>query len=214
MAVAWQPSPPQSGYFTALRNAPRRRRLKAQSAPVALLWERTLCATNLQSGIDEAPVAHRVRSHKGFASPQDRLLFASAFAFAFVLALALLRLLLWPCALGSWLLALGSRGPRMTAAGGWRNSPQGGRHGCRPVCRQDRMSCRQTPEPARVPSVQRTEGASSGGSFFWLLFFEQAKKSDPASGRRTEARRRRARSRRPLGITNHLFTTTARKATS
>jgi len=29
------------------------------------LWERTLCATNLQSGAVMARVAHRVRSHKG-----------------------------------------------------------------------------------------------------------------------------------------------------
>ena len=83
MVVAWQPPPPPSGYFIALRNAPRRRGLKAQNAPVAFLWERTLCATNLRSDTDEAPVAHRVRSHKGFASPQDRLLSAFAFAFGF-----------------------------------------------------------------------------------------------------------------------------------
>jgi hypothetical protein len=30
-----------------------------------LLWERTLCATNLRSGAVMARVAHRVRSHKG-----------------------------------------------------------------------------------------------------------------------------------------------------
>jgi hypothetical protein len=56
------------------------------------------------------------------------------------------------------------------AAGGWRNSPQGGSHGCEPVWRQGRMPCRQTPQPARVPSGQSPEGAASGCSFFWLLF--------------------------------------------
>jgi len=37
-----------------------------------------------------------------------------------------------------------TRGPS-AAAGGWRNCPQGGRHGCRPVWRQGRRPCRQTP---------------------------------------------------------------------
>ena len=102
MVVAWQPPPPQSEYFGALRNAPKRRGLKAQGAAalcVAFLWERTLCATNLRSDTDEAPVAHRVRSHKGFASSEDRIfsIFAFAFAFAFASALAL------ALALRSWL---------------------------------------------------------------------------------------------------------------
>ena len=37
MVVAWQPPPPQSGYFQALRNAPRRRGLKAFNATVHAL---------------------------------------------------------------------------------------------------------------------------------------------------------------------------------
>ena len=107
-------------------------------------------------------------------------------------------------ALCSWLV-----GP-YDAAGGWRKGPQGGSHGCEPVCRQGRTPCRQTPEPARVP-----EGRDIGVLFLLVTFLysghpalrpsgrlrrshallrmrEHAKKSDPLSGRTAEARRRRA----------------------
>ena len=46
-----------------------------------------------------------------------------------------------------------TRGPS-AAAGGWRISPQGGLHGCKPVWRLGRMPCRQTPEPDRGLSGQ------------------------------------------------------------
>ncbi|GAB2796471.1 hypothetical protein GCM10027021_19010 [Dyella kyungheensis] len=40
-------------------------RAKSQEPGAAdLLWERTLCATNLRSGLSSAAVAHRVRSHR------------------------------------------------------------------------------------------------------------------------------------------------------
>ncbi len=63
-----------------------------------------------------------------------------------------------------------SRGPS-AAAGGRRISPQGGLHGCKPVWRQGRMPCRQTPQPARVPRRQDAcEARKRGGLLFWLLF--------------------------------------------
>jgi hypothetical protein len=87
----------------------------------------------------------------------------------------------------------GSWGSPYDAAGGWRNSPQGGRHGCRPVFRQGRMPCRKTPQPDRAPGGPKARKARHpGGPSLWLLSLGQARESDPASGRRTEARGRRA----------------------
>jgi hypothetical protein len=72
------------------------------------------------------------------------------------------------------------------AAGGWRISPQGGRQGCRPVWRQHRMCCRQTPEPDRGPCGQgRPQGAQAGWPSLWLLSLGHARESDsPSAGGR------------------------------
>jgi len=98
--------------------------------------------------------------------------------------------------------ALGSSGSPYDSGGLVEESPQGGRMDAGQFFDRTRTSCRKTPQPARVPSVHRTEGASSGVPFSlalppsrWLLSLGQARESNPAFGKRTEARRRRARSR-------------------
>jgi len=99
------------------------------------------------------------------------------------------------------LLLLALRGPRMTAAGGRRKARRVAGMDAGQFFDRTRMSCRKTPQPARVPSGLCPKGASSGVLFLlalppsrWLLSLGQARESDPASGRRSEARRRRARS--------------------
>jgi len=69
-----------------------------------------------------------------------------------------------------------TRGPS-AAAGGWRNSPQGGRHGCRSVWRQGRRPCRQTPQPTRGLAGQEARQARKRGVVFsWLLLFWTSKR--------------------------------------
>ena len=53
----------------------------------------------------------------------------------------------------------------MPRAGGRRNSPKGGRHGCRPGDRQGRTPCRSTPPPVCDPAGARHRGGLSFGYF-------------------------------------------------
>jgi hypothetical protein len=77
----------------------------------------------------------------------------------------------WPAAL--WIPS--------EAAAGRRKSPQGGRQGCRPVWRQGRMPCRQTPQPGRGLSGRDARKARKRGGllFGYFLLATQEKVARP-----------------------------------
>jgi len=72
----------------------------------------------------------------------------------------------------------------MPRAGGRRNSPQGGRHGCRPGDRQGRTPCRSTPPPVCDPAGARHRG---GLSFGYFSLAKQRKVTRPPAGGRKPA---------------------------
>ncbi len=60
------------------------------------------------------------------------------------------------------------------AAGGWREGPQGNRHGCRFLF-VGAGAPSKSPEPDRVPGGRSPEGDSSGGPFLWVTFLWASK---------------------------------------
>jgi hypothetical protein len=74
------------------------------------------------------------------------------------------------------------------AAGGWRISPQGGRHGCRPVWRQSMDGLSTNPVTrTRTFRAGSPESAEAGWPSLWFLSLGHSRERDSPSVRRTKA---------------------------